>query len=69
MPILSPFFLAAFSLTASLSSADIALIRLMYPLMPRCECKCEIVNSSMLLGFASDLMIAYWKISFLYLIK
>jgi hypothetical protein len=42
---------------------------LMYPLMPRCECKCEIVNSSMLLGFASDLMIAYWKISFLYLIK
>ena len=52
-----------------LASAAIAPIPLMYPLMSRYECKCDIVNSSILLGLASDWKIAYWKISFLYLVK
>ena len=42
-------FSCPFSLAAVLASADIALIPSMYPLMPRYECNCEIVDSSILL--------------------
>ena len=58
-----------FSLAAILASAGIAPIPLMYPLLPRYECKCKIVNSFILLGFASNWKIAYWNISSLYFVK